>query len=871
MTGTSAQQIYSSSEMERDQIIQLLNRALSSGNFRFIQKLCKQWLDKYPNDISVQCFLIRASLFDEDQHINIELINALYQRDPENMMTWELPLKANLRHKNDEIAFIKTNLFVLGKEIPDSDILGWGRSLREIRLGLIQKSISPNDKYFQSLSKENPETPLIGIYHLAFAKINQEPKSFHDLVKTYHKRWPDCIAINLWFADSLMELGHETEAVSLLHKCAAEDPGGEVIRRLWGDQHDYLAMWPAKLTIQLTIPIPTQIGVPMGWNQLLSGESQKSDQELLEKRPTIYSFKKIFKLPKKKDDIDSKQLDKNKIPGLSIPGDDFEKDLNDIVKKNETFSKQAVKEKIPVFVILSTKAGLYRKYGEKSSSILFAELKKLSDLNNLKPGWQSIVFYPDDINCMRLFDLDPIQEIDPWKIKLALVDLDKYLGGKGQMIGSVLIVGGSDIVPFHSLPNPTDDKDKDVLSDNPYTTLDSNYFVPEWPLGRLPGENSKDPGLLLKQIRQVISDQQKSYRSNGWWQFLLNLIFKLSNPIELFKNAINKPSNYGYTASVWRRSSLAAFHPIGTGNHLRVTPPFESSTLDIDLLKKAKYAYFNLHGLPDSAEWYGQRDISEQTSGPDFPTAIAANQLSGGGTSPSIVFSEACYGAYIENKDSDDSMALRFKESGTSVFIGSTCISYGSINTPLIGADLLAFLFWKFLLDGFTAGEAFLRAKVSLAEVMMKRQGFLDGEDQKILLSFVYYGDPLARFSESKTMMKSILRSREIIKLKTITDHEGVENKENRLSGEVLNKIKNDLKEYLPGIDSAEVKIHPNQFSGENWKKEFGKSQASMHGLAGQVKISYYRPVVYQKTTHFQYARVTVDHEGKMVKLVVSR
>jgi hypothetical protein len=59
-----------------------------------------------------------------------------------------------------------------------------------------------------------------------------------------------------------------------------------------------------------------------------------------------------------------------------------------------------------------------------------------------------------------------VDEIDPWKLKLALADLDQALSKKGAMIGALLIVGGPDVVPFHKLPNPTDDMDREVYSDN---------------------------------------------------------------------------------------------------------------------------------------------------------------------------------------------------------------------------------------------------------------------------------------------------------------------------------------------------------------------------------------------------------------------
>ena len=51
------------------------------------------------------------------------------------------------------------------------------------------------------------------------------------------------------------------------------------------------------------------------------------------------------------------------------------------------------------------------------------------------------------------------------------------LAKHGEMIGALLIVGGPDIIPFHNLPNPVDDLDMEVPSDNPYGTRDENYFI----------------------------------------------------------------------------------------------------------------------------------------------------------------------------------------------------------------------------------------------------------------------------------------------------------------------------------------------------------------------------------------------------------
>mgnify|MGYP001081235206 CR=1 FL=1 len=72
-------------------------------------------------------------------------------------------------------------------------------------------------------------------------------------------------------------------------------------------------------------------------------------------------------------------------------------------------------------------------------------------------------------------------------------------------------------------------------------------------------------------------------------------------------------------------------------------------------------------------------------------------------------------------------------------------MAYGSIAAPLAAADLLGHTFWRYLHEGFPAGEALRQAKIHLASSMSQRQGYLDGEDQKTLISFILFGDPLAQ------------------------------------------------------------------------------------------------------------------------------
>ena len=45
-------------------------------------------------------------------------------------------------------------------------------------------------------------------------------------------------------------------------------------------------------------------------------------------------------------------------------------------------------------------------------------------------------------------------------------------------------------------------------------------------------------------------------------------------------------------------------------------------TITVEKITEAPMCYFNLHGLEDSPNWYGQRDVLDPVSGPDYPIAI---------------------------------------------------------------------------------------------------------------------------------------------------------------------------------------------------------------------------------------------------------
>jgi len=215
------------------------------------------------------------------------------------------------------------------------------------------------------------------------------------------------------------------------------------------------------------------------------------------------------------------------------------------------------------------------------------------------------------------------------------------------MIGSLLIVGGNEIIPFHRLPNPVEDGDEEILSDNPYGSRDENYLVLDWPLGRIPTppQNAQFALDALSQITQA--HQNKPYNPFNWkskypsldwffsWFTFLSALFNHRNP---------SSSSFGYTAAAWRFASFAVFREIGNPQNMLISPQNSAKIKPAQAAKQrlvrhsivhnketmvphpavenlprtpniqlpqASNGYFNLHGLIDSAEWFGQSDPTE--------------------------------------------------------------------------------------------------------------------------------------------------------------------------------------------------------------------------------------------------------------------
>ncbi len=586
--------------------------------------------------------------------------------------------------------------------------------------------------------------------------------------------------------------------------------------------------------------------------------------------------------------------------------------------------------RFPVYVIFSVRSQLQAAYGEAVTEFILTEMERLAAAVSKSRRWGAQVFLADDPGKYGHKDIAPAPKADAWDLKLAIRDLDASMAKRGEMIGALLIVGGPDVVPFHLLPNPVDDQDEAVPSDNPYATRDENYFIPEWPVGRLPGGAGGDASLLLAALRRMCAYHARQNKRRPWYTTWPGWLFGWMRPR---KN--QRKTSFGYTAAVWRGAAENVYRVIGEPRRINVSPPLGLDGAQAQELPaggrngqvpipRGRLAYFNLHGLVNAPEWYGQRDPLDPSDGPDYPVALRPQDIQGSGRNgravPRVVFSEACYGAHIQGRGVDQAIALKFLEAGSLAVAGSTVMAYGSIDTPLVAADLLGHSFWKNFLGGMPCGEALSQAKIHLAEVMHKRQGYLDGEDQKSLISFVLYGDPLATSEPVGMLPKTVRHTVDALdEVKIICDKAEEDSAAQEIPAEVMVSVKQVVAQYLPGMANARVQYAmekavctgvghacptselgleeasgvPGVPQGQNTAAGLpgalagqDEAQGKPGAADGQAKSALNqaeeetpsrRLVILSKTIHnshgphAQYARLTLDEDSKLVKLVVSR
>ncbi len=158
---------------------------------------------------------------------------------------------------------------------------------------------------------------------------------------------------------------------------------------------------------------------------------------------------------------------------------------------------------------------------------------------------------------------------------------------------------------------------------------------------------------------------------------------------------------------------------------------------------------------------------------------------------------------------------------------------------------------------------------------MHHRQGYLDGEDQKTLISFVLYGDPLAQPQRIERSPKNVARPiKQPSNVKTICDRVLEPETNQVVPDEVLKYVKHVVSQYLPGMEDAQVSFSTERAECHSPGHTCPTSQIKSRPLTRQPDrhlVTLSKQVQRECHVHPHFARLTLDGQGKLVKLVVSR
>jgi len=165
-----------------------------------------------------------------------------------------------------------------------------------------------------------------------------------------------------------------------------------------------------------------------------------------------------------------------------------------------------------------------------------------------------------------------------------------------------------------------------------------------------------------------------------------------------------------------------------------------------------------------------------------------------------------------------------------------------------------------------TIGEALKYAKVSLAREMQERQGYLDSEDQKTLLSFVLYGDPaLPGLPDGNIELVSKALCPPLVYQRQARDQKSL------LSESLVAAVKGRIEASLPYLAEARVQAVPVILSESEPEMSRAKSRGSRRPVARWAFTLEKDFPVEGDGAHRQVVTVTVDEHGAILKAVMSK
>jgi tetratricopeptide (TPR) repeat protein len=663
---------------------------------------------------------------------------------------------------------------------------------------------------------------------------------------------PAWIRPKLILADILLEQRDDAQGTALLHDAGALDPSLLVAQELLGQYGRYDTFLCGSLEVNGP-PEQTVLEAPPPLSYLLELEPLPSVNAQHQESIALAAFQ-VQK--GRGEDVAKPASDEAEVLEITLPSEDGDGHVEGSGSSDFT----------SVRLILSSRKALTERFGEDGYRELDGRLSALCEAVARSTGAEAIKVYVDDDSHLGEFGLRGVDPSDAEKVTGLIQGIEASLGSESKQVLSLLIVGGDSIIPFHRVDNPADDEDAKVLSDWPYVCREDNQLLSRFSVGRLPDAGDGEVTTLLTLVDRAIAHHERGASQAG-----VSGSSWLRNPIRRLLSAGRSGfASVGYTAEIWAEASRSVFEVIGDPSKLELSPP----STDYDFLtaheQMPTLAYFNLHGFGGSPYWYGHGEADYGSA--LLPIALTPLSVSWSSADGALVYSEACYGAEPPGQHADGSIALNLLANGALGFLGFTAMSYGTLSPPLSGADLLGRYLWEGILDGLSVGGAMQRARAEFIRNAATEQGYLDGEDQKALMSFVLYGDPSLslgarrEFPEAEAQFE--VACPPLACCSRMMDAESLP-----LSKEVRAKVQRSL----PFLQANGLMAHPLVLcrvpcsSSECGTGVCTCGSGEGSGVPGLIQASHHSIV--SKGGHEQQhvVKVTVNADGDVVKVMVSR
>ena len=881
-------------------MMDLSDAAYQLENLEWSKKILITWLRTYPNDLWIR-YRLAIILYKSGQNKDaIRLCETIIAIDPEFIEIWKL-LSILYPSQSEE----RKTALQRQKILDEFSRKKKGQTFGT-KLSFWDNKKGPD--LFTSLENNDDFDLLVSIKNAYSMLKDEDLTSDFRILRIYNRRWPNVLQFKLIIGDVMNRMGQTDEAIRLIHSTIKDDLLGQVADRIWDGKNPYKQIWldsdslgvdfsgmlvPEKIVKRARLEgiiasepedqiseknKPNKITANTSINQeespaKISSEAEKAEEGEESEEDSCIILPDNDKenkevAPEKKDPtFDEEKIEVSK--GISSWGNKIKIAFNttDQSVSHHTSDGAEIKsyiykqniansdERFPVYVVLSSVIGLTAKYGSNNKEFINQEMHSVADAVKNRGGWDAMVYYPDE------FQSGSAETMTADMIREALINLDKTLAEKGSMIGAVLIVGGHDVIPFFGLSNPTNDDDMTIYSDAPYGSTDkSRYYEQQWQVGRIPGDDSKDPGFLLSQLRRIQKYHIQKYTEEKASQKKKKSIFTAGSGKQQF-------TSFGCSCAAWKAPSEKVYKDFCGNDDIKLSPTVTSANFPVTEMANTDYTYFNCHGIKGKPNWYGQKASNDSSGAPMLPVALEIGNLKRMEKTPKVIFSECCYGAEIANRNESNAISLYMLGKETQVFVGSTAIAYGALNLPLTAADLLGDLFWKHLVNGVSTGEAFRRAKKNLAEEVETSNGGLDSEIQKTLISFIFLGDPLYAVDNNADITNRMQRAKTPRQYELISEESEMNIPINSESAKKI--FQNIKKRYnMSGVS--------DDFSMFTIKKQIcqnltGRYLAHKFNESENYIITYVRDTNIGQIFDRSIVRVTVNENGEIRKVSFSK